>query len=148
MFVKPLRVVALAAAIATTTAMGIAAACSCRPIGDAAQHVAYADAIFRGRAIATVQDEGTDLQIGTTTFELITPLKMPSQWGAPPDQIEVRHDFTRDGPQCSIWFAPGQEFLVIATMGQDRQLYASSCMAPRFSENAYRSALHLAPVPE
>ncbi len=144
---RPLRIVALAAVI-TASVAGIAIACSCRPIRSAEEHVALASAIFRGRVVETVQDEGSSLQIGTTTFELTAPLLMPSQWGAPPDRIEVRHDFTRDGPQCSIWYAPGEEVLVIASMGQGHQLYTSSCMAPRYSENEYRAALHLTPAGE
>lgn len=142
---KPLRIIAIAAAI-TTVATSIAIACSCRPIRSAEEHISFASAIFRGRAIATVQGEDVTRQIGTTTFELVSPLMMPSQWSVPPQNIEVRHDYTRDGPQCSIWFEPGEEVLVIASMGQDRQLYTSSCMAPRFSENEYRAALALAPV--
>lgn len=122
-----------------------AIACSCRPLASAAEHVGHADAIFRGRVVASVPDPDGPEIFSITTFELIAPLKMPSQWGAPPERIVVRHASTRTGPQCAIWYEPGQEVLVAARMGQDRNLYTGSCDAPRWPEAAYREALHLAP---
>lgn len=122
-----------------------AIACSCRPLASAAEHVGHADAIFRGRVIASVPDPAGPEIFSITTFELLSPLKMPSQWGAPPERIEVRHASTRTGPQCAIWYEPGQEVLVAARMGQDRNLHTSSCDAPRWPEADYRVALRLAP---
>ncbi|MGE0595869.1 MAG: hypothetical protein AB7P07_05875 [Hyphomonadaceae bacterium] len=140
-----MRIAILLAVLLMLAAGGVAYACSCAPIADVDAHVANSDAIFRGRVIETAPDPAGPEHFSITRFALVSPLKMPAQWGAPPDEIVVRHASTRNGPQCSIWFEPGQEVLVIARMGQDRNLHTSSCDAPRWEEAEYRRVLHLAP---
>jgi len=131
------------AAIAFTT---IALACSCRPLADATEHVAHADAIFRGRVLTSVPNPAAPAIFSITTFEVTAPLKMPPHWNSAA-AVQVRHASTRDGPQCSIWYEEGQEVLVIARVSQDGHLHTSSCDAPRWPEANYRAALDLGAAP-
>lgn len=125
---------------------GAALACSCRPITNVAEHLAHADAIFRGRVISTAADPAAPEAFSITQFEMLAPLRWVTGWDAPPDIVEVRHASNPNGPQCAIWYAPGDTALVIARVGEDRRLHTSSCDAPRWPENEYRAALHLAPM--
>ncbi|MBX3560686.1 MAG: hypothetical protein KF780_02630 [Sphingomonas sp.] len=138
---------ALLAGLLALSPVTAALACSCRPLSSAAEHVGHADAIFRGRVVASVPDPAGPETFSITTFELLAPLKMPSQWALPPERIEVRHASLRTGPQCAIWYERGQEVLVAARMGQDGNLHTGSCDAPRWPETDYRVALRLAPEP-
>ncbi|MBL8559453.1 MAG: hypothetical protein JNM47_12070 [Hyphomonadaceae bacterium] len=133
----------IAAALAFSLS-GIALACSCRPLADAAEHAANSDAIFRGSVIASIPDPARPDFFSITTFQIIAPLKWPSGWDAPPETIEVRHASAQNGPHCAIWYEPATTALVVARVGQDRLLHTSSCDAPRWPEADYRAALHLA----
>lgn len=137
-----IAMIAFFAAFASHT---VALACSCRPLASAAEHVASADTVFRGRVLSSAPDPSAPDLFAMTTFEVTAPLKMLSHW-APSQPIIVRHAATRDGPQCSIWYEAGQEVLVAARAGADGHLHTSSCDAPHWPENDYRAALHLAPV--
>jgi len=139
-----LPMLALAAAFTFTT---VALACSCRPLANAAEHVAHADMIFRGRVLTSVPNPTAPETFAITTFEVTAPLKMLPYWDPASGAIEVRHASTRDGPQCSIWYEEGQEVLVIARVGADGYLHTSSCDAPRWPEADYRAALHLGEAP-
>ncbi|MEZ6023418.1 MAG: hypothetical protein R3C16_08430, partial [Hyphomonadaceae bacterium] len=74
-----------------TLTVGAALACSCVGFATAADQAANADAIFRGRVISSTPLPGYEDTARVTTFALVSPLKMPAQWGAPPDTIEVVH---------------------------------------------------------
>lgn len=128
--------------LAAATFQTAALACSCRPIANAAEHIASADTVFRGRVIATTPDPSAPETFSITTFEVTAPLKMLPHWD-PANTIIVRHASTRDGPQCSIWYEVGQEALVVARVGAGGHLHTSSCDAPRWPEADYRRALHL-----
>lgn len=139
-----LSILAFVTAIAFTT---IALACSCRPLANAAEHVAYADTIFRARVLSSAPNPASPDIFAITTFEVTAPLKMLPHWDPTSSTIEVRHAATRNGPQCSVWYEAGQEVLVVAHLGRDGYLHTSSCDAPRWPEADYRAALQLAEAP-
>jgi hypothetical protein len=139
---RRLIVVTLTAIILATS--GIALACSCPSWASAAEHSAHADIIFRGRAIQTRPEAGIVDGGAVTTFELIAPLKMPTEWEeVVPHRIEVRHD-TTGGGMCGVVYTDGAETLIIANIGVDRRLHTNACNAPRWPESEYRRALRLA----
>jgi len=136
----------LAAALAfTVLTTAIAYACSCRPYADAAAHAADADLIFRGRVISTTPHPEAPETYSITTFELISPIKLPPNGAPPPEQVVVHHASNQNGPQCGIWYEPGQEVLVLAQSRRGLPVSTSSCLAPRWSEAEYRAVFHLAP---
>lgn len=137
--------IAMIAFFAAFTLHTAALACSCPPLASAAEHVASADTVFRGRVLSSTRDPSAPDLFAITTFEVTAPLKMLSHWDSS-QLIIVRHAATRDGLQCSIWYDVGQEVLVVARVGADGYLYTSSCDAPRWHENDYRAPLYLAPV--
>ncbi|MGE0740671.1 MAG: hypothetical protein AB7O98_04950 [Hyphomonadaceae bacterium] len=135
------------AALVALTVLGsaFAYACSCRPYANVAEHVADAAIIFRGRVVETSPDPRAPEVFSVTTFELISPILLPPNGEPPPDQVVVYHPSSRDGPQCGIWYEPGQEVLVLARMNEAGQFQTNSCLAPRWPEADYRAVFQLAP---
>lgn len=142
-----MKVFIVAALAFTALTSAIAYACSCRPYANVAEHAADADLIFRGRVISTEPHPEAPETFSVTTFEMISPIKLPPNDEPAPEQVVIQHPSNRDGPQCGIWYEPGQEVLVLAQWRRGLPLTTSSCLAPRWSENEYRAVFHLAPAP-
>jgi|CXWL01.1.fsa_nt_gi hypothetical protein len=140
-----MRLLISAALAFTIVGTAVAYACSCRPYANVAEHAADADMIFRGRVISSEPNPAAPDLFSITTFEMISPIKMPPNDRPPPDRVAIHHASNPDGPHCSIWYEPGQEVLVLADWSPNGEVRTSSCLAPRWSEDEYRAVFHLAP---
>ena len=132
----------IALAVSLTLSAGAALACSCIGYGSAAEHAANVDALFRGRVISSAPLPGHETTARITTFALAAPLKMPAQWGAPPETIDVIHGV--DSAGCGMQFPRDRDVLVAANIGQDRKALADVVVAVTPLKEAW-SALANAP---
>ena len=128
---------ALAAATALLASAGSALACSCIPYRSAAEHLAAADLVFKGRVL-TQQSIGDGR--ARTTFRVAETLK-----GRAGRTIGVQHHTV--SATCGVVFKPGQSVWVFANRRNDGSWSTNLCSLARFPETDYRRAARGEPVP-
>ena len=130
-------VLAVAALAASLAAAEAALACSCVPYRSAAEQLAAADLMFKGKVLAD-RPEGPGR--GVARFRVYSVIK--GQVGM---AVQVRHSL--DSASCGVRFTPGQTVLVLAHAGSDGFWRTGLCSGPRFPEDQYRRAARGEPVP-
>ncbi|HEX8569950.1 MAG TPA: hypothetical protein VF699_08520 [Caulobacteraceae bacterium] len=116
---------------------GAALACSCVPQRSAAEQLASADFVFKGRPL---EETATGVFTAATSFRVFEVLKGP----------EVRLTVVRhhvDSAACGLTFRPGQTVLVFASRAPDGTWRTGSCSGAAFPEAEYRRAARGQPVP-
>ena len=107
-----------------------ASACTCDYWGDAANHMARVDVVFRGKAIRT---RLVNKHRAITTFDIMGMAK-----GEPRRNIDVAHGPAPDG-SCGVSFMQGSAYVVGATLEDD--LYrAGLCDVNAYLWRQYRRA--------
>ena len=132
-----MRLVLALAAAAAALSGGSALACSCVPQRSAAEQLAGADVVFKGRVVGA---QSTNARHARTRFRVVEVLKGPK-----PRTLDVEHAI--DSAACGMRFRPGTTVWVFADRAQDGRLRTGSCSWPAFPEAEYRRAARGEPVP-
>ena len=135
-----MRLASIAAALGASTllaAAGAALACSCVPYASAAEQLAEADLLFKGRV---VEERVHGRTSATTTFAVTEVIKGPAM-----RRVSLNHRL--DGAACGVRFRPGAAVLLLAHRAPDGTLRTGLCSRPRFPEGEYRRAVRGEPVP-
>ncbi len=127
---RRLSAVVLGLAVALSAAPVLA--CDCQRYPSAAAHLADAEVVFVGRAVATVGAARMGVDTATT-FQVSETLK-----GRAAGRVVVRHP-----PDvcciCGARFVAGERYLVFARIS-DGRLSTNACAQPQYEESAYRAA--------
>ena len=122
--------VLVAAVLALASLAEAAWACSCVRYRSAAEQLARADAVFRGRVVAS---ERAGPQARVTTFEVVEGLK-----GRTGRRVRVRHG-TETAAGCGVVFRRGQVVALTAHLERGRWT-TSSCSMPQHPWAEFRRA--------
>lgn len=117
--------------VAWLTTASAAAACSCVPYQSAAEQVASADLVFRGRVLKETRSGGW---AASTRFRVVEVLK-----GRAGRTVSIGHQI--DDAACGVRFQRGSTVMVIASRFNDFTLRTSLCSSASFSDSEYRRAL-------
>jgi hypothetical protein len=121
---------AAAATLILASVGGAALACSCVAFRSAAEHLATADVVFKGRVVAGASGPSGPAR---SSFRVLEVLK-----GRATGTVVVHHQL--DSAACGVTFRPGKSVWIFAHRAPDGSLRTGSCSMARFSEEEYRRA--------